>query len=215
MAKRERVQWKNQSVNLVAIALGVYLAFMVSQCQESWSNERLMKRYLVSLRTDLQKDLSSVQADLQTLRGLNRKCSALLRYSQSKKLSDDSLAHHLTGITTQTTFHPSPHAYRSLLANPAVANLIDLELSRQLSELYNGTYESLEVLDALALQNFQTHIVTRFIDGSSFSKTYMKSAAFQGLVQVTADFNRQKTNEYEKAQTQIKTLLQLIDESQP
>jgi hypothetical protein len=215
MAKRERIQWKNQSINLLAIAIGVYLAFMVSQCQESWSNERLMNRYLASLRTDLQKDLVSVREDLRTLRSQNRKCSLLLQYSQNKKILEDSLSSYLTGITTQTTFHPNPHAYRLLLGNPAVANLIDLELSRQLAELYNGTYEDLRVLDDLALQNFQTHVVARFIDGRSFPKAYLKSPAFQGLVQVNADFNRQKIEAYSKSEKQIENLLRLIDQSQP
>lgn len=215
MAKRERIQWKNQTVNLVAIAIGVYLAFMVSQCQEGWSNTRLMKRYVAGLRADLQKDLESIQGDIRTLRDLNRKCSLLLQYAQNKKAASDSLARYLEGVTVQTTFHPNPHAYRTLIGNPDVANLIDLELSRQLSELYNGTYENLRVLDALTLQNFQAHVVSRFVNGNAFSKSYLKSAAFVGLVEVNADFNRQKVEEYLNAESQVKRILKAIDEIEP
>lgn len=215
MAKRERIQWKNQFVNLGAIAIGVYLAFAVSQCQQGWSNEQLMQRYLAGLRADLQKDLQAIETDLGKLRELNRKCTLLLQFTKSRKINADSVTKYLKGITVQTTFHPNPHAYRTLIGNPAVANLIEIDMSRQLSELYNGTYENLRVLDALTLQNFQTHVVRRFIDGSGFSQAYLKSAAFEGLVAVNADFNRQKIEKYEVAESQVRKLLQLIDQTEP
>jgi hypothetical protein len=215
MAKRERIRWKNQMVNLVAIAIGVYLAFWVNQWQQRTAHDQQKVRYLAALHADLQSDYTQIQNDIAALQKWNRYNARLLAYSKNERAIRDSLSLYITGLSSVTVFHPKKHTYQALLAHTAVLTLLDLDVNRQLSALYAGTYIELRELDDLTLAHLREQVVPRILSGNPFPRAYLRSASFRAVVQLTFDLNEQKISAYTRAADQVQKLMTATQPGRP
>lgn len=194
-------------MNLVAIVIGVYLGFAITSFQQHRAERQLADRYLASLRSDLEKDRETIGRDVQQLQALVKKGSRLVREPSILTLPQDSIQYYFTALTTQTTFQPNSHTYLAMVNDGSIAGMIDLDVSKSLSTLYNGSYEEIKVLDQIAIRNFQDHIIDRMIRDGGFNREYISSASFRALVDIVRDINQQKEQAYQTAASQIDSLL--------
>lgn len=215
MAKRERIRWKNQAIQLVAVAAGVYLAISVKQWQDERSNQRILIHHLADMQNDLLQDREAVRDNLRSLRALSRKCTLLLRHDLERKLADDSVMLALAAISSPTAFHPHLAAYRMLEADHDIARRMNFDLRRALAAWYLDTCEDLRLLDAHLQQHDQHLPGSRALTMSAGNRPVFKSAAFQKHVQVRAYRILQKIEAYTNAETQVANLLRQLNQDEP
>ncbi|MBK9931495.1 MAG: hypothetical protein IPP04_16685 [Saprospiraceae bacterium] len=208
---KEAIQWRNQIVNLFSVFIGVYIAFALNKYQANNNQARLQKQYLTSLKNDLVKDLDLIQTDILQLDTLKYKNTRLISYSQDQFDPSDSLNYFITGIMVQTIFHPNNFTFLSLLHSGDLTHFADVDFIRDLTELYNGQYASIQELDAIGVKSMQDQLVPLLIQGSGLTDKTMKGASFTNLVTVFQSWNDQKQRTYYKAKNLIEKILPEID----
>lgn len=208
---KEAIQWRNQIVNLFSVFIGVYIAFALNKYQANNDQAKLQKQYLTSLKNDLVKDLDLIKTDIKQLDTLNYKNARLIEYSQDRLESSDSLNYFITGIMSQTIFHPNNFTFLSLLHSGDLTYFADVDFIRDLTELYNGQYASIKELDDIGVKGMQDQIVPLLIRGAGLTDKTMKGSSFTNLVTVFKGWNNQKISIYIKAKDLIERILQEID----
>ena len=63
------VAWLDKLVDLLVVILGISIAFGINNWADGRKNERKKQRYLVSLKSDLQKDSVDLNSNLERLEG--------------------------------------------------------------------------------------------------------------------------------------------------
>jgi len=206
MAKPERIQWKNHTINLVVISVGVTLAFFANQWWQQVAYEKQKRHYLAVIRQDLVRDAELIQSHLASLKTAGQHLQRLRDYSLNKKVPEDSLPAYWSGAGSAILFYPHSQTYQRLLATPAVVALLEPELASQLSQLHTR-YEHLRELEDRARFHWQTHLLPRLVAGNTAARAFLKSSSTRVLLQINTDLNRQRAEEYRKAGNEVKTLL--------
>jgi len=152
MAKREKIQWKNQLVNLVAIIMGVYIAFYLTE-RGSAANERKQARvFLSSMAEDLKEDIKNLTASTDTLRFYVKVSRALARSVLSRKIPNDSLGVMINSLYLIVPFIPKDNSYQSLLSSGNLDLVDDFTTRSKITELYHQHYGSIRVTDGISDQ---------------------------------------------------------------
>lgn len=209
MSKKHRISWSNKAIDLAVVFIGVTIAFGFNKCQVSSDNDEVRKKYLISLKTDLAKDLAILEEDLAHLDTLEFKIRNVMTFSE-RSIPEDSVVYYVSGIVTQTSLHPNNFTFVSMVNSGQLTNFDDVEFVRNLTELYNGHYEAVRVLDQVGLTNLQNNIIPRMVSGE-FTDDYFKSTSFSALTKVVSTINEQKKYRYQNAVKHVKELIKVID----
>lgn len=209
MSKKHRISWLNKAIDLVVVIIGVTIAFGFNKCQVSNDNYEIRKKYLISLKTDLEKDLVILEEDMAHLDTMHFKINNAMTLGQ-RNIPDDSVEYYISGIVMQTTLHPNNYTFVSMVNSGPLTNFEDVDFARNLTELYNGYYETIRVLDHVGLTNLQNNIIPRMVSGE-FTDDFFKSASFSALTKVVSSINSQKRDRYRKARIHVKELIKVID----
>jgi hypothetical protein len=206
---KERVQWKNQLTNMVAIVIGVYLAFALTNWQNQRDSDARERKYLESLDLDLQKDSLLLSEGLQTIKKQNRYISKLIEAVHGMDVSSDSLKVFVNAMFSQATFHSSNFAFEALVSSGQVQHIQDVDFLRSLTELYKGRYQDIQDFDNVGLSNLQQRISQFAIYGGSV-KGYTQDKSFEVWATILISLNGQRTELYEKSLEQITLLRKTI-----
>lgn len=146
MAK-QRISWSTHFIELLVVIIGISIAFAL----EGWSERKKAKKleisYLQSLKTDLEKDVISLQEVMDSSQVITNYVFEV--FTHIYRQSHDSVyrRHHVTSNYT-TPYFSSQHGTYTTLVNSGTINLIeDFALKAALTELYNIQYAQLETLD--------------------------------------------------------------------
>jgi hypothetical protein len=202
---REKIQWKNQLVNLLAIVIGVYIAFALTDWQATRSQKAKKREYIASLKEELLKDREELENGVKEIDTLTYKIRGLFRYINQDEHAADSGNYFLSGILSQPTFNPTNFTFQSLVNSGDMGGFTDISFKKDLIELYNGDYNTIKDLDEIGLKNFQEHVISTLIQrGGRFEDDYIRSPSFAALAGVIQDLLNSRKRAYEKS-------LQLID----
>lgn len=206
-----KISWPNKLIDLIVVIAGVTIAFALTNWQQGSQAEAKQHRYLTLLRNDLVKDRDVLVEDMKGLREQIHKCNRLLALTKEKDPKPDSLNYLLTGIMSQATFSPNNFTFQAIGQSGDISGIDDVDLMRELSELYLGTYPSIKEVERIALNSFEEHIVGRIVSGKGFGPKEIKEPGFDGLVSVLNGLNGQRLSRYEQAVKQINLLLDRIN----
>ncbi|HQQ97639.1 MAG TPA: DUF6090 family protein [Cyclobacteriaceae bacterium] len=207
----QKISWPNKFIDLIVVIAGVSIAFALTNWQQNSQAEAKQHRYLTLLRNDLVKDRDVLTEDLKGLRVQIHKCNRLLALTSEKNPKTDSLNYFLSGIMSQATFSPNNFTFQAIGQSGDISGIDDVDLMRELSELYLGSYPSIREVERIALNSFEEHIVGRIVAGQGFGPNEIKEPGFAGLVSVLNGMNGQRLSRYEQAVKQINTLLDRIN----
>lgn len=150
MEKSEKVQWKNQLVNFVAVVVGVYAAFYLTNWKSNRDERDLEKSYLMSMSLDLKSDIEQLQQSTDTLRYYRSMLATLTRDIYSGRIpGPDSLMTMINGLYLYVPFIPGNSTYQSMLESGNLDVIEDFELRKYITELYHIHYGAIEVVDRL------------------------------------------------------------------
>ena len=210
--KNERIQWKNQLVNLIAVIIGVYIAFALTDWQGRKSQKEKKKEYIFSLREELLKDKTELTDGLKEIDTLTYKISGLFRYINKDTSAYDSLNYFLGGILKQQTFNPTNFTFQSLISSGDMGGLADISFRKDIFELYNGHYSTIKNLDDIGLKNFQDHIISTIIQrGGRFDNEFLRSQSFAALAGVIQDLLNSRRKVYNESLVVIDKVLEQIE----
>lgn len=153
MAKdKEKIQWKNQTVNLLAIVIGVYVAFYLTERSAQANSQRQAKTYLASMVDDLENDIERLQVSTDTLRNVLKVSQSLTSSIITQRIPIDSIQAMINSLYIMVPFIPQDNSYQSLKASGKLDAIENVELRRKITELYYQHYGAIRISDDLFTQ---------------------------------------------------------------
>lgn len=164
MATQEKIQWKNQVVNLVAIIIGVYIAFYLTERSSSANERKQVQAFLSSMADDLNEDIKSLTSSTDTLK-FYVKASQALAHSVIKRQvpgNSDSLSAMINSLYLIVPFIPKDNSYQSLLSSGNLDLVGDFALRSKITALYHQHYGAIRITDGIADQ-VRIEMITPFL----------------------------------------------------
>lgn len=160
--KSEKIQWKNQFINLLAIIIGVYIAFYLTERSNNANSRRQANAYLASIADDLQSDITELTISTDTLRYIMKVSQALTQSIVTQKISKDSVTAMISSLYLIIPFNPKDNSYQSLLASGKLDAIENFDLRKKITELYHQHYESTKIFDDISNQQ-RINIITPYL----------------------------------------------------
>lgn len=197
MAKPEKIQWKNQLINLVAIIIGVYIAFFLTAQSSIANGRRQAKAYLSSMATDLGSDIERLTVSTDTLRYYAAVSRSLSKSVVSKKIPTDSLNAMVSSLYLIVPFIPKDNTYQSLLSSGSLDLIEDFQLRSKITELYHEHYGAIRVTDDISNQMRIEMITPYLMKNLKYNAAGLANAAelWQDNMFVNLAFSMQYTME--------------------
>lgn len=209
---KEKIQWKNQLVNLVAVILGVYIAFALNDWQVNKSLSKKRHEAILSLRDELIKDQEELTKGLGEIDTLTLKIRGLFRYAEMDSTAGDSMNYFMGGILTQQVFNPNNFTFQSLINTGDMGGLSDISFRRDILELYNGHYNTIKDLDEVGMKIFQEYIIAAVVQqGGRFNDSFLRSPSFKATIGVIQDFLHGRRKAYKASLELIERIVTQID----
>lgn len=147
--KKERIQWKNQIINFVAIVVGVYVAFYLTNRKLESDKRALERQYIQSMLEDLKNDERQLTESTDTLLYYRNLLASLTKHVYSGKIPEDSLSEMIRGLYLYLPFIPRNSTYQTLVASGNIDIVREFSLRQQIVELYHQHYGAIAVVDRL------------------------------------------------------------------
>lgn len=194
--RKERIQWRNQIVNLVAIIVGVYVAYYLTNIKSEWDQNRQERFYLISLQHDLEEDQKALKQSVDTLRHFRNVMKEFTQRLISRSGADSILDNTITALYVQVPFIPQDNTYQTLLYG-GMSTVRDIELRKSIVELYNQHYGFIKIVDQLIADQKNNVLLpylmdrTQFTDGGRVNKSILAENKFVNLT-FTSYYSLQK-----------------------
>lgn len=153
MAKgKEKIQWKNQLVNMVAIIIGVYVAFYLTERSANANSRQQARTYLTSMVDDLQNDIANLQMSTDTLAVFLKVSAALTNSIVKQRIPSDSVPMMINSLYVIVPFVPQDNSYQVLQSSGKFDAISNVELRKKITELYYQRYGAIRITDEIANQ---------------------------------------------------------------
>jgi hypothetical protein len=175
--KSEKIQWKNQLINLLAIVIGVYIAFYLTERSNNANSRRQANTYLASMADDLQSDIDELTISTDTLRYMVKVSQALTQSIVTQRIVQDSVATMISSLYLIVPFNPKDNSYQSLVASGKLDAIENFELQKRITELYHQQYGSIKIFDDISNQQRISIITPYLMRTMQFSTMGLKNAS--------------------------------------
>lgn len=163
MAKdKEKIQWKNQTINFLAIIVGVYVAFYLTERSAQATSRKQAKAYLASMADDLGNDIKNLQVATDTIRQVLKVSQTLTRSIATQRIPTDSVQVMINSLYIIAPFTPQDNSYQSLKASGKFDAIDNVELRRKITELYYQHYGAIRITDEISNQQ-RTALITPYL----------------------------------------------------
>ncbi len=195
--KKQAFRWGDLFINkvfdLLIVILGVSIAFQLNNLKLESDQQSLEKFYLESMLTDLDKDVSECNENLENLRSDHKLVAGYLRKLQQPEPTADSLGIVIVETIWFDTFNGNQDTYSTLLASNGFSALGDRAIRSQITEYYKQ-YQSVERFDKVytdILFQFYTYFspycdfsTRQIIDASVVEKVQTRNNLLMALGQL-------------------------------
>lgn len=158
----EKIQWKNQLINLASIIIGVYIAFYLTERSAIANERRQVKTFLASMADDLNQDIESLTIATDTLTFYKNVSRALAQSVITQQIPTDSLSVMINSLYLIVPFVPKDNSFQSLLVSGKLDQIENLELRKKITELYHEHYGAIRISDNIADQ-MRIEMITPFL----------------------------------------------------
>ena len=153
MAKdKEKIQWKNQTVNLLAIVIGVYIAFYLTERSAQANSRKQAKTYLTSMIDDLEVDIATLSIATDTLASFLKVSRSLTNSIITQRIPPDSVQMMINSLYIIVPFSPQDNSYQLLKSSGKFDAIDNVELRKKITELYYQHYGVIRITDEIASQ---------------------------------------------------------------
>ena len=153
MAKdKEKIQWKNQTVNLLAIVIGVYIAFYLTERSAQANSRKQAKTYLTSMIDDLEVDIATLSIATDTLTSFLKVSRSLTNSIITQRIPPDSVQMMINSLYIIVPFSPQDNSYQLLKSSGKFDAISKIEIRKMITELYYQHYGVIRITDEIASQ---------------------------------------------------------------
>ena len=196
--QKERFQWKNQLVNFVAIIIGVYIAYWLTERSEARQLRAQEQQYLKSFVSDLERDIETLAFQTDTIR-YRRRILQHFANELTNKINPDSLTQKVMVLYLFAPFIPHDNTFESLKASGNLGLIQDFDLRQDIVALYNQYYSAIRLFDQIDLQQRNSMITPYLLKTIGFSFTgdaqhgsYLQDPFFVNMVYTSYYSSSQK-----------------------
>lgn len=149
---KEKIQWKNQFVNLLAIIVGVYVAFYLTERSAQANSRKQARTYLASMADDLENDIKNLQTSTDTLVHILKASQSLTKSIITQKIPKDSIQDMIRILYLIVPFSPQDNSYQSLKTSGKLDAIDNNDLRKKITELYYQHYGAIRITDDITNQ---------------------------------------------------------------
>jgi len=149
--KTERIQWKNQLINFVAIIIGVYVAFYITERSARASKQKQVQYMLSSMADDLEEDIKNLKGSTDTLKFFLKVSKSLANSVAIGHPPKDSINFMINSLSIMLPFVPKDNSFQSLQMSGNF-ELVDMKLRKEITELYHQHYGAIRISDNISEQ---------------------------------------------------------------
>lgn len=110
----KKIDWKDKSIELVVVFIGIYAAFLLNNWQQNQHDAQLERKYLHSLKAEVAEDFRNLQDVLAANEHKLNQFNQQIRKIQTKTLPEESAMVLLGDILSNLVFHPRATTYESI-----------------------------------------------------------------------------------------------------
>jgi hypothetical protein len=160
---KRTIHWQNHFFNFLAVILGVYLAFYISERSKESRDRKEMKVLTQSLITDLSEDIRAYEAyQIPVNREHEANIDGLISLLDSGSTEERSNA--LAGVFALENYSPSSSTYGSMKSAGKLGLIEDPDLRKQLAEYYDGYGRESEMKGTFQVDYFSEHLLPWITD---------------------------------------------------
>jgi hypothetical protein len=218
MWKNIKIDWKVHIIDLIVVIVGVTIAFALTNYQEVSKEKDLQKTYLQSLANDLEVDVKNLEEQLDTSRTFKQHTDGLARAIFSQNLENDSvILQGVISLYVHIPFNPHNATYKSLIGSGQLDLIRDIELRKEVIDVYETHYKNLIQLDDFMREQSFNNKVPYFQEklvykrGGIANKEALYENKFINLIFSTQYFWEEKINTYQQTLESAEELLQKIN----
>ncbi len=143
----DKVNWRNHFIELLVVIIGISIAFSLNSWKESRKQDELEKKYMTSLKSDLEFDLAELNQIADTSGYYLKMQGGLLGVLGQQNYQDDSLFYFVVALYGFQEFVPRDNTYESMKGSGKLEIISDFDLKNELTIQYNQYYKQLKALD--------------------------------------------------------------------
>mgnify|MGYP001799629805 FL=1 len=204
-----KTTWVNHILNFVAVILGVYIAFHISESAKESGEKEESIALMKALLDDLQSDLTTY-TDYQipfNKRYEEQVDSLLLALTNN---DTDEIHAKLFQIFQVNNYNPTSTTYNSIKSSGKIRLINDLSLQRKLSDFYDGAAIECENKNQIQVDFFMQELVTWMTVNTDLYETTINKKAdmivLRNKLIVYTSLVAQKIEQYEKIAEDITEL---------
>ena len=140
---KNKINWRYAFGELLIVIIGITIAFALNNWATGIKNKKVEKEYLLSIQSDLDKDIEDLDSNIAQLDIRIQYISSLLPYLGNGRPGGDTLVMRLFRYVDPLNFNPSEITIQSMKFSGDLKLIKDIELKNEIIEHYK-TYEGVD-----------------------------------------------------------------------
>ena len=174
------------------ITIGLVIALQITNWSENKRNEKIALNYLVKIKSNIETDISVLDALISKRKETLYKCETMISYYQNQKIDDYRLFEKgFFEIFIEEGFVSNNVAYESLLNSGFLKNINDFTIEDNLNRYYANTDKVSFVEEKFSTS---TQYVEELLKEKGFSIEFQEAFRLNNKKEV--DFNYTKLKKY-------------------
>ncbi len=141
------INWKTHFIELLVVIIGISIAFSLNSWKEDSKQKALEKKYITSLKSDLEFDLNELNQIADTSQYYLKMQGGLLGVLNTRNYQNDSLFYYVIALYGFQEFVPRDNTYESMKGSGKLEIISDFDLKNEVTIQYNQYYKQLKSLD--------------------------------------------------------------------
>ncbi len=211
--KRKR-NLSNHLLNLLAIVLGVYLAFFINEKAIASKNKKESKTLMVSILNDLSTDIEvydeyQIPINLNYQKNINELLKVVLEEDY------EEINTQLPNLFQIENYSPTSSTYNSMKFSGNVRLINDLYLMKKLNEYYDGVALECIKKNEIQVEYFMEELIAWLSENADFSEMKIRDEIdliiFKNKLMIYKSIVDQKVKNYQLVLSESKDLNHSID----
>jgi|GEM_PF-6636469 len=214
-----KINWKQFWLELVAVLIGVTLAFQLQNWNAKSKDKKEAKLYLQAISSDLESDIAELVYLADTLSDNLKWSTRLTENLGMRNYNSPTLFPEvLYGMYNISAFRPKNSTYESMKSAGELNLISDFEIRNELNSLYQWKYDELAIYDDGHAEQFYGRVypyMSKRVQWSSYSSfassDFIEDVEFGNLAFAAHFTNKRKAEAYSEAEQMAIDLKAKID----
>lgn len=155
MAKRQKIDWLNHSLEFAVVIIGILIAFQLNTCSEEKKEQVLIDRHVANIIDETKFNQSNIRASLKASESLKNNIDSLIVAIQRQEETAKLNALSLEALQLNTSYYKQ-NAYNTMIQSGDVRHFDNYQLRDDIILLYEY-YSWAQGIDQAALDTYTNY----------------------------------------------------------